>query len=765
MSQPTFFEKLWERKVPQLLGTYLAVGFGVLQFVEFISKRFSLSNFWVDSYLLLWLLLLPAVALLLYYKGLPTKTGKGLNWKKWAVFGNIGLALLLVLLVPGSAAPAVTETVTTTDKDGATVSRVIPSAAAVKRIAVFQLSNREEDEANDWWGVAYSLLLNDNLKQRPELIAFEALSLNRVYARYDVEPFAHINIGLQRKIAQRARADYFVSAEYKAGSDSHEVSGGLYRSRDGKLVQTLETIAPSAFMVVDQLKDQINGFLPPPVIVDQMTTQLPASALITDQEKALEAYVKGAIKFAVDPGDLPASLRLFKQSLELDPSCAPCAYSTGDKLYGLGKVDSARIFINKATRLAEVLPEREQFSYKATLMTVSGNTEGFYPLMEAFRSLYPYEYYPYSALEDHYYRDYGLDSAIVLMERAAELSDRERALGRLYELYVRAEDYDKVEGIIKDMEQEFPDQDKTLRRYASFYQTTGQMEKARKTLREMQALDPLNSDITSHIIFSEIRAGNYAEAEGLSNKALAQATNIVDSTKAWNYLIQSYSGRGQFKRATKELLAYEDLISKTSPRNVIVFNNFMTKSEYVLKQGRFDLVDSLLQEVATYDANRAEIFRCYIPIQAALDGLKPPFGNFILEGCEVPLRGYGASLSDLMGLAKFMIAEDYSAAAAFLDELQASGRDGAPALAKARIYRLAGAHEKALKLLNKDLVAEMNNPILLLQLALTHHAMGNTSAAKEALERPLETWNAADPEFIMGQQAKALANELGLPVS
>ena len=79
MSQPTFFEKLWERKVPQLLGTYLAVGFGVLQFVEFISRRFSMSSFWVDSYLLLWLMLIPAVALLLYYQGLPTRIGKGLQ--------------------------------------------------------------------------------------------------------------------------------------------------------------------------------------------------------------------------------------------------------------------------------------------------------------------------------------------------------------------------------------------------------------------------------------------------------------------------------------------------------------------------------------------------------------------------------------------------------------------------------------------------------------------------------------------------------------
>ena len=118
----------------------------------------------------------------------------------------------------------------------------------------FSYGNATEEADKDWWGTAYSLLLSDNLKQRPELMTLEVLSLNRRYAHFDLQPFSHINIGMQRRIAQRARADYFVSAQYNAGGDSHEVSGGLYRSRDGKLVQKLEAIGPSAFMVVDQLK-------------------------------------------------------------------------------------------------------------------------------------------------------------------------------------------------------------------------------------------------------------------------------------------------------------------------------------------------------------------------------------------------------------------------------------------------------------------------------------------------------------------------------
>ena len=94
MSQPTFFEKLWERKVPQLLGTYLAVGFGVLQFVEFISRRFSMSSFWIDSYLLLWLMLIPARRRFsCITQGLPTQNWKRTELEKVGDIWEYGLGL------------------------------------------------------------------------------------------------------------------------------------------------------------------------------------------------------------------------------------------------------------------------------------------------------------------------------------------------------------------------------------------------------------------------------------------------------------------------------------------------------------------------------------------------------------------------------------------------------------------------------------------------------------------------------------------------
>ncbi len=60
----SFLQNLWDRKVPQYLGTYFAVGFGLLQFVEFQTRRYDLSAVLVDKYLLVWFALIPAAMLI-----------------------------------------------------------------------------------------------------------------------------------------------------------------------------------------------------------------------------------------------------------------------------------------------------------------------------------------------------------------------------------------------------------------------------------------------------------------------------------------------------------------------------------------------------------------------------------------------------------------------------------------------------------------------------------------------------------------------------
>ncbi|MEM9259478.1 MAG: hypothetical protein AAGA62_07510, partial [Bacteroidota bacterium] len=337
MSQASFYEKLMTAKVPQLIGTYLAVGFGLLQFAEFVVNRYAFASVWVDRYLLLWLGLVPAIALLIYYQGLP-QSGKasGSSWKKGLIFLNIGAVALAAFFITGGEQEVATKTVALVNDAGVEQERIIPAKASVKRIAVFEFQQDQADDKTAWYGAAYASLFEYHLRQRPEIITTGMRSLNNYYDRFGVEQFTPINVATQRKIAQRARTDYFISAKYDVSENGHEVSGSLYRAKDGKSVRELAVQAEDIYAVVDRLKEQIDEYLPPLGDLESAATNLPSAALITDNLAALEAYAKGLIQFNKTPSQLDLVVPHYRESFRIDPTCGTCAYGLADKLYGQG---------------------------------------------------------------------------------------------------------------------------------------------------------------------------------------------------------------------------------------------------------------------------------------------------------------------------------------------------------------------------------------------------------------------------------------------
>lgn len=763
MSESSFFTKLLERKVPQYLGTYLAVGFGLLQFIEFISKRFGLSGAWVDAYLIAWLVLVPAVSLLLYYKGLPPSR-KGNGWKRWLIYVNVVLAVLLAMLLPGSEEESpTTVTVMTTDESGVASQRVIPAESVVQRIGVFEMLNAGDEKDRNWWGAGYALLLHDDLRQRPEVLVKGVRTLNTYYKIFEVPMFSRINLATQRKIAERANTDFFVRAEYKISEDSHEIFGGLYRTRDGKKVQTLETVADNGFTAIDNLKEQIEGFLPPPVVVDQAVTNLPVSALITDNEKALEYYTKGLMAFVENKGDLPPSVAFLRQSVATDPSCAPCLYELADKLYGQGKPDSALTLLTKATKLAEVLPEREQIGFKATLLNVSGQYDNYFRLMESARTLYPYEFWPYSALEGYYEQTYGVDSAIVLMNTAAQLSDRETALRRLYSLYVKAKDYDRAEEVIKDLDKEYASPEETKKRYATFYEATGEIDKARNALKDLMATDPTNLELPTQLAKLEVSTGYYDSAEKIVLDVLKRATSRPDSASAWNYLIRAYAESGRVRKALSELEAYERFIKEDTPVNVILGQNFMTKVDYASKlKNPNPIINTYTEELSAYGGSYFEVYKCYALVLQVLEGHQVPDAAALLSNCKPLIASTGKAGEQYLELAVLRLEGKYEEAADLIDQQLSNGIESAKMITYITLQRMAGRLDRAAELAEEQLLKQPNDPNLLLEKAQVMVAKGDNSLAKKILSQVLQTWRDADADHVKLSEARELALSIGL---
>ena len=119
-------QQLFERRVPQFLGLYLASGWATLEFSDWLTDRFVLSSALTDLVLAAWLIMLPTVLLISYFHGKPGPD----PWtkpQKIALTANLALAVMVLsILGANRELGAMTESITLVDETGATLERAVP---------------------------------------------------------------------------------------------------------------------------------------------------------------------------------------------------------------------------------------------------------------------------------------------------------------------------------------------------------------------------------------------------------------------------------------------------------------------------------------------------------------------------------------------------------------------------------------------------------------------------------------------------------------
>ena len=145
-----FGRELLRRRVPQIVGAYLAGGWILLEFTDWTVNRYVLSSHVTDFVVASWLLLLPAIAILAWNHGSPGRD-------EWRRAETVGIALNLLLagvilfsVFRGQDLGAATNTVVVRDEEGRELVRQIPKGEFRRRVALFSFTNGSGDPELDW---------------------------------------------------------------------------------------------------------------------------------------------------------------------------------------------------------------------------------------------------------------------------------------------------------------------------------------------------------------------------------------------------------------------------------------------------------------------------------------------------------------------------------------------------------------------------------------------------------------------------------------
>lgn len=763
--QKSIMHELWERKLPQYLGSYLAVGFGLLQFLAFITTRYDLGAFLVDKYLLIWLLLLPAIATLIYFGGKLKPQGPNgvIKWPKILVVGNIILALLLGGLMfngPTTALAEESSLVTLTDEEGKEVTAVVPSLNKVQTIASFRFENLTGDDDQDWWGIAFSDLLMHDLEQRPEFYVIGEFGLNGYYDRLGIESFKLPNVGMQREVAQKSRSDYFTRISYNIENGEFLMKGNLYASRDGQSVMEVSAVNSDPYKAIDELKQQIVQNIPDALESVENQVSLPTASLVTGNSEALKFYIQSNLTFSKNPNALDKMIELGDQAIDLDPTCALCYLNVGQALYGVGKRDESIKYIKNAIKYGKSLPERMQFYPKEILYTVTNNLDALWKLQEVRKKLFPYEFSSYYRLLQKYKADYGIDSAKVLMHEAIENGNIERGLLELYSLQLENEEYVAAEKTLDRFSKEFPDRDQDKIKYADIYERQGRIQEARDILLEAETMDPLNTTIQTRLAYLDFKDLKLANANERVNQGITQSTTLSDSLNF--FWIKSYFLKmtGQIDKAFKALDDYEKNAIKRVPQNRLLTTVFYNKTDMLQSISKSDKVDALIDEIIKYSPEDENLYRCMASTHALEKDYDMQLDDDAYGACHLEYQRYGEGYGEYFDVLSYYNLGSYNKCVEILDGDNSRIKklfDNQNFLAK--IYAKAGLQNKAKEILKKAIDEKTDEPVYYYQMAALLENE-DKQKAKEYLDVALEYWKDADSEFLPGQWGRELASRL-----
>ncbi len=759
-TEQTFIQKLWDRKIPQYLGSYLAVGFGLLQFLEFVTDRYDMSSFWVDKYLLVWLIMIPAIITLIYFNGQLTDQGS-LKWPKFIVVGNTIVALLLGgFLFNGDTTIKASEVVELTNEEGQTVTAVVPSLNKVKNVAVFQFENLTSDEDQDWWGVAFSELLDLNLEQRSEFYTFSQFNLNSYYDQLGLPSFELPSVGMQREIAQKSRNDYFTRISYDVEGDQYVFKGDLYSSRDSKSIFKIDAVANDPFEGIDLINQQIAENIPDALDDLEDQVRLPSSSLITNNQEALKYFIQSRLTFYKDPTALDEVVRLAKKAVELDPTCSLCHFYVGDPLYGLGKRDEAITYIRKAIRYGSSLPERMQFGPKAVLYSITNKMDAYLKLQKVRRQIFPYDFGAYSQLLPIYQANYGIDSAKMLMQEAIDNGNIERGLLSLYDLQLENEEYAAAEATLDRFSQEFPDRDQDRMKYATIYENQGKLEKAREILLKEEMLDPINTTIQNRLAYIDFKDGAIDQANQRVEQGLEESTTLSDSLNFLWIKAYFYHVTGQIQNAEVAYDVFEKHGVKRTPINRMVTSTLYPKADMYYSIGRPDKVQEALDRVIKYAPQSSNLYACMVDMIALGKDYNISMSTEEFHNCTQTYASYGDGYAEYVQTLVSYLDKDYDNCIKILDN-----DDGrieklfGDMYLLANIYAKAGKVDNAIKIIKKALDEKTDEPIYYYQMA-TFLENDDKEKAKEHLDIALKYWSKADTDFIPLQRAIELQKRL-----
>lgn len=771
----TFFKNLLNRRVPYIIGIYLGISWGIIQFVDWIVSRYLLSPHFVDLAVVTLITLVPSITLLAYFHGMPGRN-RWMAAEKITIPVNVLFLILLVLFIfNGKDFGRMSQKVKLKDETGKTIERVIPKAEYKKKIALFYLDNSSGDPALDWLQYGTIHMLEYDLDQDLFMDVISPAAAAIVPGDYYIldkikeagyKKAVGLPLLLKRKISGELHMDYFLSGNFIKEKDDLIFEISLYRSINAKRLAKTSFRGKDRdiFQRVDDMTVWIKKELGIPSGHIEAVNDLPLAEIFTRSLPAARSFTLAGTVTMFE-NDWSTALEYYKTSLEQDPT------------FTLARIQlaSAYMFTNQAGKAHDLyqtimqqlfkLPERLQFYVKSGYYNLKQDLEKQIAVLRMMIKLYPRDIKAYAGLALVLKWKGQHDEALDLYKRILTIDSRRykvfQAIGDIHE---SKGDLQQALTFYQRYAEHFPKDPESFMPIGHLYEKMGDLHRAKSQYEKALLLKPDDIPVLVKLANIEATSGHFENAHQQYREALKLSKIPKDKAAAYEGLANLYAARGRMKKSLEyfqsQLTLMKEFMAPTMVSIILSFsvNNYIQAGE---EKEAFRTLEALKQELKPpYDT-----FIDFGYIMLYLELERADEAEKLLPGVEKFIRKAGVKkLTQFVHLAGGRIQQirkQYTKAIeSFQKALEYEPSDAELLRRTGQCHRKLKQYEKAENVLLNSLKYRHYNPKLNYELALLYLDMGNKEKALKHVKVALEVWKDADEEFKPAQLARKTLERL-----
>lgn len=585
INNKSVLQRLWDRRFFQYLATYLGVSWGLIQFVEWLVSRYNLDSGWVDNLAIFLFAILPTVILFIYFHG---RAGHD-EWKPFEKIVypiNFVVAIIAAFFLFDTNAQDRVREVEVTNLEGDTITRIMPAKEFTSKIVFFPFTT--ESGVESWKGYAAGILANVDIEQDFKWYAYDATSMKEAYNDNGYSIEEDIPFSTKLKIAANRFCSYFAEGQLSKNEHGYLLDFTIYNVENGKKELEKSVESNDLYGLVDQMTAEIRSSINN-VKLDKVAEviDLPSSDLITDNEGALEHYVKGIIALEMGPSRYDEAIPEIYKAAEMDENCAECLVMkmVGQQLQG----ERGEETIKKAVEVGSSLPERQKFRLNYLKYIIDQDIDKMLKLLETWKKLYPNDSYPYNKLIGYYKSSF---QNAKVAEVAAEAIENNHLGGMLLEaadVNVKLKNFDKAQEYTERFQQLYPKRAAKSTSLSEILMAQGEYNKALPKLEEIFLLNPEKYNLPVLMAECYYKMNDYKQADEMFDDALDAANTPLDSLDIYEKQMLYLARNGRADEYLKVFNKHKEIYLLNYPaanyvQVLIQYGNIYTKIGATEKQ-------------------------------------------------------------------------------------------------------------------------------------------------------------------------------------